>query len=212
MLGMREGYVKFSFDIKEITPVAEGKIKELNSYRQKCVALNLIGMNKAGKLKGVGFGNISVKDGDDFIISGTQTGKLNTLTNEHYTRITGYDLIKNHVECKGTVAPSSETMTHAAVYDFDASVKAVIHVHNKALWDYLLTLDVPKTSKDAAYGTPEMGYEIIRLLKETDACRKKIIVMKGHKEGVLVIGKDLKEAYSVLMMYYNASKSVKCLK
>lgn len=206
MLGAKEGYVKFHVDIKEKEPVEEIKITELNGYRRKCFDLNLIGMYKEGELKGVGFGNISVKDGDDFIISGTRTGGLGVLTNENYTRITGYDLSRNFVECRGAVAPSSEALTHAAVYDSDASVKAVIHVHNRELWDYLLKHNIPKTSKDAAYGTTEMGTEVKRLLKETDASQKKIIAMEGHEEGVLVFGKDPEEAYSVLMTYYNASK------
>ena len=206
MLSMKEGYVKFNFDIKEKEPVEESKITELNSYRLKCYDLNLIGMYKEGELKGVGFGNISVNDGDDFIISGTKTGGLDVLTNENYTRITGYDLSKNHVKSRGAVAPSSEAMTHAAVYDSDLSIKAVIHIHNKAFWNYLLKQDVPKTSKDAAYGTTEMGNEVKRLFKETDASQKKIIVMEGHEEGVLAFGKDLEEAYFVLMKHYNASK------
>ena len=203
---MKEGYIKFSFDIKEKNLVEESKITELNFYRQKCFDLNLIGVKREGKLKGVGFGNISVKDGDDFIISGAKTGRLGGLTNEHYTRITGYDLKKNHVECQGVISPSSEAMTHAAVYDSDVSVKAVIHVHNKNLWDYLLKQRVPETSKDADYGTPEMGIEVKRLFKETNASHKKIIVMKGHEEGILVFGESLKEAYFVLMTYYNAAK------
>lgn len=206
MLSMKEGYVKFNFDIKENEPVEKSKITELNSFRLKCYDLNFIGMYKEGELKGVGFGNISVNDGNDFIISGTKTGELDVLTNRNYTRITGYDLSKNHVECRGAVAPSSEAMTHAAVYDSDSSIKAVIHIHNKELWDYLLKQNVPNTSKDAACGTTEMRNEVKRLFKETDASQIKIIVMEGHEEGVLAFGKDLEEAYSVLIKYYNASK------
>lgn len=202
----KEGYIKFSFDIKENKPVAERKIKELNYYRQKCFDLKLIGVNKEGELQGVGFGNISVKDGDYFIVSGAKTGKFEVLTNKHYSRITGYDLSKNHVECQGVIWPSSEAMTHAAVYDSDSSIRAVIHIHNKNIWDYLSKQDVPETSKDAEYGTPEMGNEVKRLFKETDASQKKIIVMQGHEDGVLVFGESLKEAYFVLMKYYTASK------
>lgn len=203
---MKEGYVKFSYEIKEKKPVAENKITELNLYRQKCFALNLIGMSKKREAKGVGYGNISVKDGDDFIITGTQTGGLDVLTKEHYVTITGYDLSKNQVECSGAISPSSEAMTHAAVYDSDSSIKAVIHIHHRALWNYLLKQNVPKTSKGAAYGTAEMGNEVKRLFKETNASQKKIMVMRGHEEGVLVFGKGLEEAYAVLMKYYDAAK------
>jgi ribulose-5-phosphate 4-epimerase/fuculose-1-phosphate aldolase len=206
MLDMKEGQVKFSFEILEKKPVQDNAIRELNAYRQKCFDLNLIGAKKWGELKGIGFGNISVKDGDDFIISGTGTGRLSVLTKEHYTRITKYDLKRNHVECSGAIPPSSEALTHAAVYDSDAGIKAVIHIHDSAFWQYLLQQDVPKTAPDAAYGTPEMVYEVKRLGKEYDAWQKKIIVMKGHEEGVLVFGKSLEEAFSVLMKHYHTSK------
>jgi hypothetical protein len=59
--------------------------------------------------------------------------------------------------------------------------------------------EAPTTSKAAEYGTPELAYEIIQLFKRTDVPSRRIIVMAGHEAGILTLGKDLEEAFAVLM-------------
>jgi len=52
--------------------------------------------------------------------------------------------------------------------------------------------------KSAAYGSPEMAREIIRLLKESSVRKKeKVFVMAGHQEGLIAFGKHLEEAASI---------------
>ena len=63
---------------------------------------------------------------------------------------------------------------------------------------------VPSTSKDVEFGTPEMAREIIRLFRETDVLEKKILVMGGHKDGIITFGKDLDEAGGYLLAYINS--------
>ena len=58
---------------------------------------------------------------------------------------------------------------------------------------------VPTTSKAVAYGTPEMAYEIIRLFQMSDVRSEKIFIMAGHQDGVVTLGKNLEEAFQVLM-------------
>jgi len=58
---------------------------------------------------------------------------------------------------------------------------------------------VPTTSKEVAYGTPEMAYEIMRLFKTTDVQSRKILVMAGHEGGIVAFGKNLEEAFDILM-------------
>jgi hypothetical protein len=66
------------------------------------------------------------------------------------------------------------------------------------LWTALLN-QAPTSSKAVDYGTPEMAYEIARLFKVTDVRTRKILVMAGHKGGILVFGRNLEEAFGVLM-------------
>jgi L-ribulose-5-phosphate 4-epimerase len=66
-------------------------------------------------------------------------------------------------------------------------------------WQTALLNQAPTTAKAAEYGTPEMAYEIMRLFMRSDAQTRKIVVMAGHEGGILTFGKDLEEAFAVLM-------------
>jgi len=66
------------------------------------------------------------------------------------------------------------------------------------LWVALLN-QAPTSSKTIDYGTPQLAYEIMHLFKQTDVGSRKILVMAGHAAGILTFGKDLEEAFAVLM-------------
>jgi ribulose-5-phosphate 4-epimerase/fuculose-1-phosphate aldolase len=100
---------------------------------------------------------------------------------------------------------SSESMSHGVIYGESNDIHGVIHVHHKALWQKLLD-KVPTTAGHAAYGTPEMAYEIIRLFRETDLMKKKILVMKGHEEGIFTFGETLQDAGKVILEYFQQLK------
>ena len=154
-------------------------------------------------MDGIGFGNISQRFGetDHFIISGSATGKFESLKPDHYSLVTEIDIQNNKLKCSGPIIASSESMSHGTIYQECKDIHGVIHVHNSSLWKALLHR-VPTTDKKATYGTPEMAYEIIRLLHETDALEKKIIIMEGHEEGIFTFGKNLEEAGNRLIDYY----------
>ena len=196
---VEEGYVKFNCEWAKEKPLPLKKLKEINEWRDKLFKLGLIGAYP----NGVGFGNISIRQGNSmhFIISGTATGNIANLNEQHYTTVTAFDFERNWLRCSGPIEASSESLTHAAIYQCDKSVNAVIHVHNLALWKKLLER-VPTTRKEVEYGTPEMAKEIIRLFKETDVREKKILVMAGHREGVISFGKNLEEAGTILLKYF----------
>jgi L-ribulose-5-phosphate 4-epimerase len=196
---MKEGYIKFQCTRINSNLVTD--INEINKWRNKLYYLNLIGMYK----NGIGFGNISVRNKNGFIITGSKTGGIEKLTKEHYTRVIGYNFGKNNLVCIGKIDASSESLTHAAIYQSDLNINAVIHIHNLRLWNNLKN-KIPTTSEQVEYGTPEMAEEISRLYKETDVKKKKILVMGGHKEGIISFGKSLNEAGNVLLNYYENLK------
>ncbi len=180
--------------------ISDSVFDKINNWRDILYGLKLIGAN----VKKIGFGNISVraKNKSDFIITGAGTGKFRKLTQKHYSKVIDYSLIKNSLVCKGPVKASSESLSHAIIYELDPEINAVIHVHNLEYWKKLIHL-VPTTHEDIPYGTPEMAKEIIRLFRETDVSEKKILVMDGHKEGIITFGKDLDEAGGYLLAYIN---------
>lgn len=171
-------------------------LAELNACRRKLQALRLIGLNPSG----VGFGNLSVRDcaTTNFYITGSATGGLPTLSLTDCVRVIGYDFKKNWLRYEGTAIPSSESLTHAAIYKSDSTTSAVIHCHDLALWKALLDR-VPTTSNAAAYGTPQMAYEIIHLFELGDVRSKKIFVMAGHQGGIVAFGKNFEAAFDALM-------------
>ncbi len=194
-----EGYTKYNCHWLEGAAPPDDYVRPLTQWRNRLYKLGLIGEYE----NGIGFGNLSrrLEQTDHFIITGTQTGGLPTLTEQNYTLVTTYDWQQNKLTCIGPVAASSESLTHGAIYKSNQQVKAVIHVHHLELWEKL-TNCVPTTAADAAYGTPEMAQEIIRLSQEGDLQKAKILVMSGHLEGIIVFGASLAEAGNLLLEYY----------
>lgn len=162
-------------------------------YRNLCFQKRYIGI-----ADGVGYGNISTRyNGNQFIISGTQTGGLEKLSKEHFTLVTSVDFEKNSVFCRGPVKASAESLTHAMMYQLDKNIRGVIHIHHRNMWEQLQK-KVPTTGASVPYGTIAMCREVERLYKESDLKEKKIIVMAGHQDGIISFGKDLKEALHLL--------------
>ncbi len=196
-----EGYIKFECDWEEKGfTFAKKNFNHINEWRKKLHDLELVGVDE----QGVGFGNISLREENTsrFYITGSETGKHTDLTKDHYARVLDYDIDKNWVKCTGKVKASSESLTHAAVYESDPAVQAVIHTHHDRMWK-MLKNKLPTTDPEVEFGTPEMAHEIKRLMQQREVRIEKIIVMGGHKEGIITFGRDLDEAGEVLLKYYN---------
>ena len=192
---MDEGYIKFNCNWIPSNDIPLNKFAELNMWREIMYNKGWIGVYPDG----IGFGNISIRCNENtFLISGTATGGLPTLNESHYSLVTNYDLSTNSVTCVGPLKASSESLTHALIYECSAATNAVIHIHNLNLWNSLLH-HAPTSSDNISYGTPGMANEIKRLFDETALSKEKIIVMGGHREGVISFGKDLEEAGNILI-------------
>lgn len=187
-----EGYIKFDLAWQKGAPPAVAAVTTLNEWRTPLYDAGLIGEYAD---IGIGFGNISIRGEapGQFIISGTQTGHLRELGSEHYTLVTAYDIAANRVCCEGPVKASSESMTHAALYEIDDAIHAVVHVHSAPLWQRHLQV-LPTTGAEVSYGTPEMAEEFRRLYRETAFAKEGIAVMAGHDEGIIATGRDLPQA------------------
>lgn len=195
-LQMDEGYIKFNCHHQLAKPLEVEKITALNQFRQVMYDNKLIGAYP----NGIGFGNISQRysvDNQQFIISGTATGNNSILTNQHYALVSKVDIARNELWCEGPIRASSESMSHAVIYQTCPEIQAVIHVHHLEMWKNLLH-QVPTTDLSAAYGTPEMANSIIDLLKKTDLRTSKLFVMEGHEEGIFGFGRTLEEATEVI--------------
>jgi ribulose-5-phosphate 4-epimerase/fuculose-1-phosphate aldolase len=189
-------YVKFTYQRARADIAPLDGLAQLNACRRKLLEQRLMGVDS----NGVGFGNLSIRDGPttSFYITSSATGGLPELAPTDYVRVVAYDFAKNWLCYEGAAIPSSESLTHAAIYESDPSTSAVIHCHDSVLWATLLDR-VPTSSRSVAYGTPEMAYEIMRLFKETNVRTRKILVMAGHEGGIVAFGQNLEEACDVVM-------------
>ncbi len=187
-----EGRIKFNCEWTKGPPFENAEIVELNVWRRPLFDAALVGQYDD---IGVGFGNMSMRSGPDvqFIISGTQTGHLADLTGAHYAKVTDYDIQDNRVTCHGPVKASSESLTHAAIYELDPTIQAIVHVHSDTLWHELRN-KVPTTNPTVTYGTPDMAEEFRRLYRDTDFASGEIAVMGGHDGGLISIGHDMAQA------------------
>ena len=202
---MTEGYIKFNCDWEQRQFSFQNEIfMQLENARTTLYELRLIGMYPDG----IGFGNISVRIGESlsFIITGSATGQLPKLDRSHYALVLGYNFAKNFISCTGLTKASAESLSHAAVYEALPEVGAVVHVHCLWLWEKLLNA-LPTTSEAIEYGTPEMALAIQKLVSKMEITEEKIIVMGGHREGILVFGSDLNEATNQIIKTFNQYKN-----
>jgi ribulose-5-phosphate 4-epimerase/fuculose-1-phosphate aldolase len=189
------GAVKFNYESFGGELALFPGFEELNATRQKLRRQGLLGVDDHG----IGFGNVSVRDGatSSFYITGSGTGALPELTLDDYAKVIAWDFERNWLRCEGRVIASAESLTHAAVYSMDADARVVLHGHGERLWRNLRQRDCA-TNEDVAYGTAEMAREVQRLFRETDVRSRKVFAMAGHTNGIVAFGRNFAEAMRVI--------------
>jgi len=200
-MGEREGVIKYHLDHQPIDLPTGIDIAELNAWRTLLHRLNLINQIPE-KYHGLGFGNISrrlVPGSEQFVISGTQTGHLQSLTLQHFALIQTASPELNRIQAIGLCAPSSESLTHACVYQQDPAIQAVIHVHSPELWHHTSTLRLPHTEADIPYGTPEMAQAVKNLFASGQLEGLPLFSMLGHEDGIVAFGPSLTAAATLLI-------------
>lgn len=142
-----EGVIKFALTY-ECRALHDVDLAELQAWRRILFALNLVGQD-AHRYGGLGFGNVSMRTPSGFVISGSQTGHLGKPSAEAYAEVTSWQANDNRIVARGLTRPSSESLTHAALYDLSADIRFVFHVHSPDIWQNIRArsgrnVDVPK--------------------------------------------------------------------
>jgi L-ribulose-5-phosphate 4-epimerase len=198
---IQEGYIKFKCHFDEVRiEIPEELFAPLNYWRNFLRDKGWIGSYPDG----IGFGNISIRipGTDSFYITGSATGSIANLEPDHYALVEKCDPKGNAIWCKGLRQASAESMSHYTVYKTIAKAEAVVHIHNLSLWDKYLNV-LPTTAGEVSYGTPEMAYEIERILKLPETKIKRAAVMGGHKEGIISYGISVEEAVKAMIELEN---------
>ena len=136
-------------------------------------------------VEGGTYGNLSVRDEDEFFITGRNVHKGN-LNESIVCRIESCEEVDEesvyaYVRYHGKVKPSIDSAIHAKIYDKFPHVKAILHVHTDDLFNR------PLSSYNYPCGTMEERDSIVELMTDETS----IIQMKKH--GVIIVGDSLTE-------------------
>ena len=186
-----EGVIKFDLQYQVSAAEPGHALDQVLQWRDVFFRLGIIGQDP-GRYDGLAFGNIShrIGSGIQFIISGSQTGGLLHCTPEHFSIVDSCDVETNRVEAHGPVAPSSESLTHGAIYMLDERINCVVHGHAPSIWEKVSALGLPATPQDIPYGTPRMAHAITALYREQGQPRQALFAMLGHEDGVIAYGEE----------------------
>ncbi len=196
-----EGTIKFTVgEHRKTGPLERSEYEEIEVFRERLWKLRLIGYSETER---VGYGNISARRAaGGFVISGTQTGHKPVLDGSDYVIVDGWDFARNRVDCAGPCLPSSEALSHAALYDRE-EIDAVIHVHSRRLWLALIRDNALSTEEHIPYGS-EMLYRRLTELVVERVSRPAIpllLVTRGHEDGVFAAGATMEEAFRTIADY-----------
>lgn len=217
---MNEGVIKFTadHDYRELSADLVPLSHKLDHWRHVLKQHGLVGQTP-DRYNGFGFGNLSgliehtaqsKADSPAFLITGTQTGNHERLQFEHFSEVIGFDLAQNSVKSQGAARPSSEALTHAAVYALGSAVRFVFHAHSPQIWHAAAALDLPVTERSAEYGTVAMAMAIKQSCAEQidrRGDRPGLIVMGGHEDGVISFGAAIDDVGNILLDTITRSKA-----
>jgi hypothetical protein len=198
-LNENEGVIKFSLDYtntplpKRIVECCEETLSTLNAWRNILRQLGMLGQNPE-RYGGLSFGNISIRsqpNNNAFLITGTQTGKLNYLQQQHFSLVTTTNTDRNSIVATGEIRPSSEALTHASIYITDPTVQAIIHIHFPLIWQMTNQLNLPATNSNIAYGTSAMAAAVTNIVKSIPADQATVFSMLGHEDGIVAYGANI---------------------
>jgi ribulose-5-phosphate 4-epimerase/fuculose-1-phosphate aldolase len=211
----QEGVIKFQLDFTPAPPLPTTDIAEINHWRTLLYQHRLIGQDPA-RYGGYGYGNLSIRlapfDAPPalraFMISGSQTGELPKLGPQHYTVVSECYSAENRVVARGPIRPSSESLTHGAVYACDSAIHVVLHAHSPEIWRAAAQLNLPITTESVPYGTPAMAAEVARLFATSDVAQRHIFSMGGHEDGIVAFGATAEEAGDLLLATLATAKAL----
>lgn len=193
-----DGVIKFKLTLKIGPAPLASDVVSVEKWRAILWRLGMIGEYPIDK---VGYGNLSkrVPLQDAFLITGTQTGALPHLKREHYTKVISCDLKKNSAKAIGAIAPSSESLTHYAIYQSNPGIQSIFHIHHSLLWHKMIDEKMEGISENIPYGTLEMAEAAKFVIHGKD---EGVFVMKGHQDGIIAYGNNCEAAGKILLKLY----------
>jgi len=177
--------VKFKTETLSGEIPKDQRMKELKHWCKEFHEHNL-----APPYEGGSYGNLSfrLRSGEEqFVITGSRISLKNGLLDDCFVRVSSCDLEKRIVYVYGIREPSSESMLHFEIYRQRKDVNAIFHGHSQEILSCSDKLNLPKTTKEEPYGTPQLVQRVLEALGN-----KYFLIMKNH--GFIALGKTMKQA------------------
>jgi ribulose-5-phosphate 4-epimerase/fuculose-1-phosphate aldolase len=177
--------VKFATEFLSAAVSADARLEELKAW---CAEFHK--RNFAPPYGEFSQGNLSFRvrpTEDAFIISGSQVGWKDSLTDDRFVTVHCCDLEKGIVFASGTRDPSSESMLHFAIYLARKDIQAVFHGHSREILKCVNKLNIPETREKAPYGSIELVRSVMEVLGDAN-----FILIRKH--GFISLGATMKEA------------------
>lgn len=195
----REGVIKFELRFAESAAAPAEVTTEIRRWHRRCHRLCLVGQDPERYL-GLAYGNISQRHPQGgFLISGSQTGGQSELGDDDICRVMSWDIVHNRLDATGPIRPSSESLSHAALYQMDQAIGFVIHVHSPLIWHQAGQLGLPITPPQVEYGTPAMADAVAECCRRKGLTNSGVIAMGGHEDGILAFGQTATQAGELLL-------------
>lgn len=215
-----EGAIKFEAAHREcsLPPRRFGDAAcRLIAWREIFAKTGLVGQ-EPGLYGGFGYGNVSCRVGPPsaprrrraFLITGTQTSGKVCMSLADLCVVESCDPRRNRVESYGGTLPSSESLTHGAIYDLGSHIRCVFHAHSPTIWRRAEALRIPTTGPRVPYGTPAMAREVERLWRSTSLANLGMLAMGGHEDGIIAFGRSAEEAGEVMLRFLARAYEAAC--
>lgn len=185
---MSEDYcgVKFSVDfIKKSAPKSSTDLRQLIKWCHFFDKHQLAPPYPDGSA-----GNLSFRinpEKNEFIITGTQIGLKNNLTENQFVKVIDVDFSNLKIKVNGFIKPSSESILHWAIYNVRPEINAIFHGHSLEILEKAKENNWTITKNEVPYGTHELVKEVLNVIDNQD-----FVILKNH--GFLAFGKTMEEA------------------
>lgn len=209
--------IKFEMNCVSNEPVADsGSLRQLIDF---CDAFETQGYAKSyGAMapeyrKRFGYpdkgseGNLSYRDGDRFVITGSGVPTKKGMNRRQFARVVTVDFADDSciISYEGAWPPSSESMMHDAIYRAYPQIGAIFHGHDDVLIQTMDGKRLPRIEGMACTkikpkpGTRETPDAILEVMGESE-----FVIIRGH--GFLSVGETMEAAMSTYKKFMQRLK------
>lgn len=204
--------IQFAYDLQtpgnssEALPHEASGYAEFKAWRSILFTLDLIGQHP-DRNGGYAYGNLSFANPPGFVITASQSSGTPTLEPEDLVQVTHASHSRFWIEALGSRPPSSDAMTHAAIYQMDPRVRFIFHIHSDEVWSVRDALNLPETPEDVAPASPEMAQAAAQLM-QTHQSRPLVFAAAADRNSIFALSHHIRDCGGLLVSYLAKARAL----